>query len=242
MLADAGKLDEALARVETRAARDADVSLLMLAARMHAAAHDLPKAEQALRQIIEKAPSNLTAYTMLAQLYIAQNRLDAALAEFDAVGRDHADAIGARTMAAMIVEAQGHADQARQRYEAILANNPRSAVAANNLAWYYSEHGANLDTALQLAQTAKAVLPDFPAVNDTLGWIYYKKGLSALAVPPLEQSVVANPKNSTYQYHLGLAYAHSGDKAKARAAFSEVIRLKPAGPEATDARKALSTL
>jgi len=239
-----GKLDDAIARIDERLAQNKpdNVALLMLAAQMHAAAHDLPKAEQSLRKVIDTAPSNLTAYSMLAQLYIAQNRLDAALAEFDAIGQRHPEEIGARTMGAVLLELQGHTEQARERYEAILATDPRSAVAANNLAWYYTEHGANLDTALQLAQTAKAMLPDLAPVNDTLGWIYYKKGLAALAIPPLEQSVGANPKNPMYRYHLGLAYAQSGAKDKARAAFGEVIRLKPGAPEAGDAKKALATL
>lgn len=32
----------------------------------------------------------------------------------------------------------------------------------------YTEHGGNLDVALQLARTAKQILPDQPEVNDTL--------------------------------------------------------------------------
>jgi len=238
-----GQLAAANARVEGRLAKQPDnAPLVMLSAMLQGAGRDLPKAEQALKRMIELAPSNLTAYSMLAQLYLSQNRLADALNEFEAIAKANPGHIGARTMSAIILEVQGHVDQARERYESILASDPRSAVAANNLAWYYSEHGANLDVALQLAQTAKSLLPDLAPVNDTLGWIYYKKGLADLAVVPLEQSVGLNPNNVLYRYHLGLVYARRGDKAKARAMLAQVVRLKPETSEAAEARKALAAL
>ena len=83
----------------------------------------------------------------------------------------------------------------------MLAIDPRSAIAANNLAWIYLDSGENLDIALQLAQTAKAALPNLPQVNDTLGWIFYKKGLFSLAEGPLKLAVERdnNPADPTYQ-------------------------------------------
>ena len=46
----------------------------------------------------------------------------------------------------------------------------------------------NLDVALGLAQTAKSQLANDPQVANTLGWVYYKKGLPGLAVPILRDS------------------------------------------------------
>ena len=48
---------------------------------------------------------------------------------------------------------------------------------------------ARSSTLLQLAQTAKAKLPDNPGVNDTLGWVYHKKGLGTQAVAALQEAV-----------------------------------------------------
>ena len=61
-------------------------------------------------------------------------------------------------------------------------------MAANNLAWIDATSNGNLDVALQLAQTAKAQLPNRHEVDDTLGWIYYKKGLSSMAIESLNSS------------------------------------------------------
>jgi Flp pilus assembly protein TadD len=91
----------------------------------------------------------------------------------------------------------------------------------------YVEGGDNLDVALQLAQTATRRLPDNPAMQDTLGWIYYKKRLATLAVPPFERSVKLDPRNPIFQYHLGLAYMKAGDSSRARVAFQQALSLAP---------------
>jgi tetratricopeptide (TPR) repeat protein len=126
--------------------------------------------------------------------------------------------------------------------EKILLLDPRSVVAANNLAYMDADAGTNLDVALQRAQVAKAARPDAPDVNDTLGWVYYKRDLASLALAPLRQSVEAAPANPTYRYHLGMAYAKTGAKQKAREMLQEALKLSPTFPNAADAKNALQTL
>ena len=64
-----------------------------------------------------------------------------------------------------------------RRAEVVLVLNPRSAPAANNLAWILSEHGGDKDRAPALAQTVKGQAPEDPRVSDTLGWILYRRGV-----------------------------------------------------------------
>ena len=115
----------------------------------------------------------------------------------------------------------------------------RRGRAPNNLAQFHVDTGGNLDVALQLAQTAKAQLPDMPEVNDTLAWIYYKKDLPRLAVPLLEEAVAKDPNRALYHAHLGMAYHKAGDGAKARASLTQALKLEPNMPEAAEARKIL---
>jgi hypothetical protein len=81
----------------------------------------------------------------------------------------------------LLYQLQNNPDQARAAYQRALALDPNAPVAANNLAQLYVDRNENLDVALQLAQTAKAGLPNSHEVDDTLGWIYYKKGDGASA-------------------------------------------------------------
>jgi Flp pilus assembly protein TadD len=79
-------------------------------------------------------------------------------------------------------------------------------------------------------------------MQDTLGWIYYKKDLATLAVPPFERSVKLDPRNPTFQYHLGLAYMKAGDSSRARVAFQQALSLAPNFSGAEEARQMLASM
>jgi len=150
--------------------------------------------------------------------------------------------VSALTMLGMVLEMESKPAEAVKRYEKALEIDARAVVAANNLAWLYAANGTNLDLALQLAQTAARNAPEQPVVNDTLGWVYYKKNLTTLAIRPLEFSVGKAPGNPVFRYHLGLAYARLGDRDRARKALAEAIALNPDFDGAGDARTVLASL
>jgi Flp pilus assembly protein TadD len=142
----------------------------------------------------------------------------------------------------VLFEMQGNVADAQQRYRKVLQLNPRSAVAANNLAWLYAEQGGDLDAALQLAQIAKEQLPNDGAVNDTLGWIYYKKDQANSAIGPLKACILGNPKNVFCHYHLGLVYAKTGDTQQAKAALQAALGISATFDGASDARVILASM
>ena len=142
----------------------------------------------------------------------------------------------------MILQAQNKTSDAVERYRKALQLDGSAAVAANNLAWLYAEEGERLDEALQLAQSAKSRLPESAEVNDTLGWVYVKKGLPTLAVASLKQSVAANPSNPDFHFHLGVALAGAGDAANAKRSFEHALTLGPSTGTAAEIRERLSQL
>ena len=100
----------------------------------------------------------------------------------------------------------------------------------------------SLDVALQLAQSAKSQMPEVAEVDDTLGWVYYKKGLAPLAITSFQQSVARDPQNPTYLYHLGLAQLKNGDNAKAKESLEKALQMKGDFRDAGDARKVLAAI
>ena len=236
-------VDAARARVEDSLhTQPNSASLLVLAGRVYAASGDAAHAEDALRKAIAADASRIDAYGLLGSLFMSQRRLDDARAEFERVAEKQPRSVPAHTMVATILHMQNKTADAQKRYEKILEIDPRAAVAANNLAWIYGEQGANLDVALQLAQTAKSVAPESPEINDTLGWIYLKKDLATLAIDPLRKSVEKDPKNPSYQYHLGLAYKETGDRRKATEALELAAKANPQSPDAASASKLLAEM
>ena len=145
-------------------------------------------------------------------------------------------------MVGVLLGLQGKHDEAAKAYESVMKISPRAGVAANNLAFIYATRGTNLDAALQLAQTAKQQMPANWEVDDTLGFVFYKKGLPDLAISPLVGCVEKAPKEPTCHYHLGLAYAKIGDKEKAAKSLEKALALQPAFEGADEARAALASL
>ena len=215
-------------------------SAFVFGARIHGATGSWARAESLLKGAIDVDASNLEAFRLLGHLYASQNRLDAARDAFEAIANTRPEEVSAHTMVAMIHEMQGNIAEARQRYERIVRTDTDAAVACNNLAYIYAEHGGNLDVALQLAQRARQKLPEAPQVADTLGWVYYRKGVAQLAVPMFQEAVVKEPTNPTYQYRLGLAYLAVGERRKGRETLMQVLSIAPESPEAGEARKALA--
>ena len=235
----------ARARIDASlASHPGDPRLLLLSARLSVALGDVVATERTLRRVIEADPGQIEAYALLGQFYASQHRLDEARAEFEQLAqrRPLKSAVWAQTVVGIILQMQNQPNAAQVSYEKVLLMDPTAAVAANNLAWLYAEGGAHLDMALHLAESARAKLPDSHEVRDTLAWVYYKKGMTNLAVPLLRESVDQSPTNAVYRYHLGLAYAKNGNIPEARQALEQALALHPQFNGSADARRVLAGL
>lgn len=238
-----GRLDEALKTISLKLmARPSDPTFLLMASEIHTARGDLQKAEQTLLKVIENDPDNLAAFTSLGHLYLREKKLDESLKRFGEIAKTRPKLLGPQIMIAYILHIQNKLPEAKQQYQRVLQLDPDAAVAANNLAWLYAEHGEKLDMALELAQTAKKKLPEHPDVNDTLGWVFYKMNLENQAITSFKQSVSARPNNAVYHFHLGLAYAKAGDETNARRALEQALKLTPDFDGSVEARRVLRSL
>ncbi|MFN8065242.1 MAG: tetratricopeptide repeat protein [Vicinamibacterales bacterium] len=231
-------------RIEKHLAASPDnEELLLTAGKVFIAANDAPRAEAAFKHVLEVNPASSRGYRTLAGFYLKEKKLEDAKREFQRLADQKSKySVQAITMVGMILTVQGKLDEARAQYERALQLDPKAAVAANNLAWDYARSGKNLDVALNYAQVAKAQMPDEPNVNDTLGWVYYKKGLPNLAVSPLEAAAKLAPGSAGIRYRLGMAYAKNGDVTRAREALTAALKIDPGFPEAGDAKRQLGDL
>jgi tetratricopeptide (TPR) repeat protein len=237
------KVDSARARVDGQLAKSTnDPVMLLLAGNTYYASGDAKQAESFYRRLLEVDPNSIDAYARLGAIYLSQNRLDEARKSFEDISKKQGKPVVAETMIGTILARQNKMDEARASFERAVQLDPRAAVAANNLAWDYAERGGNLDIALNLAQVAKAQHPESPQVTDTLGWVYYKKGMYGPAVTTLREAVQQGPSNPVSHYHLGLAYAKQGNNEEAKRSLREALRLVPTFRYAEDAKRVLGTL
>jgi tetratricopeptide (TPR) repeat protein len=232
----------AISRLEAEIARQPNnAALHAMLARLHGAAGDPSKEEKSLRQAVTVDPRFTTGYAMLAQFYLRQKRTDEARAEFEAMSQRDPSAVAPKTMLGILLDLEGKRDEAKKVYEATVRGTDNAPVAANNLAFIYAEQGTNLDEALQLATSAKQRLPNDAGVDDTIGWVYYKRGMTDRAIGAFEESLKKRPDNPEVLFHLGLAQAKLGEHAKARASLERALKLNPrvGGDEA---RRVLATV
>ena len=104
--------------------------------------------------------------------------------------------------------------------------------------------GQNLDIALSLATQAKQAVPDAGSINDTLGWIQYKKGNYVIAVGLLTDVVNKIPQNAEYHYHLGMALNGAGQKDRAKEELKKALQMAPplSNDDASQAQNTLAKL
>src|SRR5215831_8356154 len=146
-------------------------------------------------------------------------------------------------MMGLLSEAERNTPKAIEWYSKAVQTDWRAAaVAENNLAWIYAKQGSNLDVAVQLAESATAALPTQPEFYDTLGWVYYKKQVSTLAIRALRRAVDLDGNNPVHQYHLGMAYAAEGQDKDARKTLQRALQLGKDFEGADEARRVVSTL
>lgn len=222
--------------------RPDDPNILMIAAQTYNAIGDAFEMEKVLKRTVEVDPQSLQAYAMLGKMYYQQGRLDLARRELETYVNRAPHSVPANTMLGTILQLQGKNDDAKARYNKALQIDPRAAVAANNLAWIDANSNGNLDLALQLAQTAKARLPNRHEVDDTLGLIYYKKGLSSMAIDALNSSLQKQPDNPSYNYRIALAYHQNGNKEEARKHLQKALKSNANFDGADEAKKLLESI
>jgi tetratricopeptide (TPR) repeat protein len=238
-----GQPDRARARIEqqiTRLPQGYQVQLIKGEFCVNRA--DWGCSEQAFQKAQQLNSYNVTAYMGLAHVYESTNRLDDAAKEYATARQQFPDYLPTYVQLGRVYEAENDFGQAKQTYEKALQIEPNYVPALNDLAWLDCEHGGSLNEALEMAQQAKKQEPDNAHVNDTLAWIYYKKGFSPSAVGLLESAVAKNPKEPGYQYHLGMVYLTLGKKEQGRKSLQSALRVGLNADDADAARTALQKM
>lgn len=212
-----------------------------VAGRFHVRARHPAQAEEALQKATELAPGDPHPAYQLAQFYLSQKKLGAERALRLTLERD-ATYEPAHTALGMLLATQGRTKDADAEYRRALELNPGDYIAANNLAASLADQDAGLDEALRYGRLALAAAPGSPAVQDTLGWIYFRKGLIEEAYPLLSSAVGRLSDDPTVRYHHAMVLARKGEKARAAAELEAAFSLSKTFPGSKEAAAALVLL
>lgn len=201
--------DKALAIARELVAENPDTLGLKEALAVTLDASGQPEAARdTLREIVDTNPQAVSAWLRLAAL---SQRLGSTIEETDAIidegleaTNDNMQLLWAR---ASLMERANDIDGAIEIYENLYKRNTSSLIFANNLASLlatYKNDQASLERAWAVGRRLKDA--DNPQLQDTYGWLLYRRGSYEEALPYLE-SAAAALDDPIVLAHLGFTYA-----------------------------------
>ncbi|HEY7615300.1 MAG TPA: tetratricopeptide repeat protein [Terriglobales bacterium] len=187
---------------------------------------DRPEARKAFHAAKAANPGFTISDVALAQLDILDGKLDEARARLSTLISSNPAEVRARLLLGNLEQRASNYTEAVEQYRKAVELDDQNFLALNNLAYLLAEYGKQADEALKLAHRAKDLAPTNANILDTLGWIYYRKGLWATAIQHLEQAVSKEP-TGLRKSHLALAYIKSGDRKRGRDMIDAALKMDP---------------
>jgi tetratricopeptide (TPR) repeat protein len=217
------------------------------------AENDMPRAERALRTVLDVDNTREDAVTMIASVLAKQGRhKEAEDLVTKAIERAPTSSSTIRLSLATLLEQQGRDNEAKAQYDKVITDNQLTGattemllklhMASARLALLYANQGTNLDEALRMASAAKRWFPTDPLFSDILGWVHIRNGRAKLGIPFVEAAIKAEPDTAVFHYHLGAAHEGQANFDKARTELNRALQLDASFMGADRARALLKSL
>jgi len=235
------RMDEAIKHVrELAAAAPQSASAHQYLGQLLLAGGKTDEARQAFAAAKSADATSVDPALALAQLDANAGKPEEARKTVQAALAAHPGNLPARLFLAQLeIQARNYPGAAAQ-YNDLLRENPRDVVILNNLAYSLAESG-KYDEAIKYGQQAKELAPDRADVDDTIGWILYRKGVYSSAVQYLKSAAAKNG-SALINYHLAMAYLKSGDEKRGNEILKAARAKDPTLPEAKAAQQLIADL
>ena len=222
-----GHLKQVTLRLEAMIAKQPDhVYAHGLLGEVSMIAGDYSRADAHFDRATTLNPKWLTPWLNWGSLWLGQKRFDQAVLVVKNGLRVNAESEELHMLLASVHSSQGKVDEAMSAYDAALRLNPKNVLAANNFAVLLVDHKGDpqsLQKAFALSRDFEKETPH-PLFLDTLGWVRFKMGQQEEGIRLLKHAVTKSPETSILNYHLGMAFFHSGNRAEARSYLSKALK------------------
>ena len=204
---------------------------------------DKEKARSAYQDALALGDRENLAATKLAAMDFEEGNYAAAESKLRNALDEDPNNIRALLSIATLHEKQGQFAEAIGSYRRVLEIRPDFYPALNNLAYLLATEANQLDEALGYAQQAKELAPpNNGLVDDTIGWVFYLKGVYPTAAIHLQGAAKNDPNNAMIRYHLAMAQAKAGNLTAAQKAYEEALQLNSNLAEASQTKEILDSL
>jgi len=239
-----GQADQAMKRVNAVVtANPGNAIAKNLFGELQIGARSFPAAVETLTAVTKAAPKWWLPYRNLAYAQLANKDTKGAIATYQAgIAATKAQPLLVTDLAALY-EREGRIDDAIGQYQSLHDANPNMELAANNLAMLLVTYKKDP----QSLERARALTKPFAeskngALLDTHGWVMFKAGQYAEALPVLERAAALVPTQNVVRFHLGMAQMKSGQQDKARNNLEAALAGSANFTGADEARTVLASL
>ena len=118
-------------------------------------------------------------------------------------------------------------DESIASMQYLLKLNENNAEALNFIGYSWADRNIKIDESEKLIKKAIKLKPEDGYITDSLGWVYFKKGLIDKAIEILEKAVLLAPKDSTIAEHLADAYLKKNERERALQWYEKAFELDP---------------
>ena len=226
-----GEEDAGLGALRTLASEDKGTSADLALLTAHLGRRDMDSALKDLERIEAKTPKDPMAHLIRGRVLYFRHDLAGARASFEkALGMDPNYFPAVAELASMDL-ADGKADQARKRYEELLAREPKNYHAMLALADLRQRSGAKPEEVVPLVVDAIKANPFDPAARLQLIQLRMARYQAKEAVAAAQDAVAAMPDDLLLQDALGRAQLAAGDQQQAMITFRKIAGSNAKAPE-----------
>jgi len=214
--------------VEIVAAHPGSAPLQLVLGQIQLRSGNAVEARKAFEASVAADPTNIQSGLALSELDRRANRFEAARSRLSMLVTVHPKNVPLILLLAKVEDGAKNRAHAVAKYREVLLLDTGNVDALNNLAWDLALD--NSDEALKFAEQALEIAPANPAVQDTLGWVYYRRGLYAKAVEYFRGAVQKEPTPDR-QFHLAMSYLKSGDRLQGEKLLTTALQQDPNLPK-----------
>jgi tetratricopeptide (TPR) repeat protein len=138
----------------------------------------------------------------------------------------HLDLIMQRALA---LDRAGRVADAVRELRGLVRERPDDPVTLNALGYTLVDHNQSLKEGEALVRRALALMPDSPAVEDSMGWMHFRRERYADAVAVLRKAY-DQAQDPEIAAHLGEALWKLGERGQAREVWQEGLAISPTDP------------
>ncbi len=165
-------------------------------------------------------------YKIEGDLLVASHRYDAALNYYQRALALAPSDTSIRFVRALAYEKQGRIKLAETELKQVLKRKKHDPATLNALGYLLTVHTERFDEAMKLIKKAQKMSPDDAAINDSLGWLHYRRGDIASAEHYLRKSF-AVLKQPDVASHLIQVLQKRGQTDEAKRILYQMLRQFP---------------